>query len=78
MFKENYNSKPLFPYAIDYCMVFPKGLEKKHKVGAGSLVVEKDYLIYFKPNTPEDIKSRFIKDYAEYYKKQKTEGVYIG
>lgn len=76
MFEEKYNSKPLFPYAKDYCMVFPKGLEKNREVGAGSLVVEDDYLIYFKPDTPEDIKTRFIKDYAEHHKKKLESGTY--
>ena len=78
MFKDKYVTKPLFEYAMDYCMVFPKGLENKYNVGNGSLLVEKDYLIYFKPNTPEDIKEWFIKDYAEYYKKKKIEGIYDG
>lgn len=78
MFENNYNSKPMFPYASGYYAIFPKGLEKNRKVGAGSLIIEEDYLIYFKPDTPEDIKQRFIKDYAEYHRKQKAEGVYIG
>ena len=78
MFQNNYNSEPLFPYAINYCMVLPKGLEKNREIGAGSLVIEEDYLIYFKPDTPEDIKQRFIKDYAAYHKKQKESGVYVG
>ena len=77
MFEEKYNSTPLFPYAVNYCMVFPKGLEKNREIGAGSLVIEDDYLIYFKPNTPEDIKQRFIKDYAEYHKNKLKSDVYI-
>ena len=78
MFQNNYNSEPLFQYAMNFCMVFPRGLEKNREIGSGSLIIEDDYLIYFKPDTPEDIKQRFIKDYAEYHNKQKLEGVYIG
>lgn len=78
MFENKYRSESLFPYASGYYAIFPKGLEKNRKAGAGSLIIEDDYLIYFKPDTPEDIKQRFIKDYAEYHRKQKAEGVYIG
>ena len=60
-------------YAAEYCMVFPRGMEKEHKVGVGSLVIEEDYIIYFKAETPEDIKQRFIKDYAEYHRKELEE-----
>lgn len=68
-----YRTKPLFPYAENYYMIFPKGMEKGRKVGKGSIVVEEDYIIYFKPETPEDIKQRFIKDYAEYHRKELEE-----
>ena len=54
-------AKPLFEYAAKYCMVFPKGLEKNREIGQGSLVIEDDYLIYFRPETPENIKQRFQK-----------------
>ncbi len=74
MFIDNYHSKPLFEYATPYCMVFPKGLEKSREIGQGSLVIEDDYLIYFRPETPEDVKTRFIKDYAEYHKKRLESG----
>ena len=76
MFSDTYSSKPLFPYALGCCMVFPKGFEKNRDIGKGSLIVEEEYVIYFKENTPENIKLRFIKDYAEHYKKQKDSGVY--
>ena len=78
MFNNSYNTKPTFPYANGYYAIFPKGLEKNRKVGSGSLIIEEDYLIYFKPDTPENIKQRFVKDYAEYHKKQKEKGVYVG
>ncbi len=77
MLKDGYNPKSLFPYASGYYAIFPKGLEKNREIGQGSLVIEDDYLIYFKPDTPEDIKTRFIKDYAEYHKKELESEVYI-
>lgn len=64
---DSYRGKPLFPYASGYYMVFPAGF--KRDVGKGSIHETKDYIIYFKPDTPEDIKQRLIKDYAEYFEK---------
>jgi len=56
-------------------MIFPRGIENR-KVGNGSIVVEDDYIIYFEPTTPDDIKQRLIKDYAEYHKKELESGVF--
>ena len=78
MFANRYSSELLFPYAADFCMVFPKGLEKNRKVGKGSIVIEEDYIISFKENTPDEVKTRFIKDYAEYHKKEIESGNYYG
>lgn len=77
MFSDNYNVQPLFPYAHGYYAIFPKGLEKDREIGQGSLVIEDDYLIYFRPETPENIKQRFIKDYAQYHKEQKEKRIFI-
>ena len=70
-----YRSQSIFPYAEGYYGIFPRGIEDR-EVGEGSIVVEKEYVIYFRPNTPEEIKRRFIKDYAEYYAKEKELGYY--
>ena len=70
-----YRTEPLFPYAEDYYMIFPRGLENKN-VGEGSIVIEDEYIIYFKPETPEDVKNSLVKDYAEYYAKKKSAGLY--
>lgn len=72
MFSDKYPIKPLFPYAERYYWIFPRGMEGR-EVGGGSLHIEEDYIIYFKKNTPEDIKQRFIKDYKEYHLKKKEE-----
>lgn len=72
MFSDKYSSESLFPYAEGYYGVFPIIMEGRD-IGKGSLHIEKDYIIYFKENTPEDIKQRFIKDYKEYYVKKKEE-----
>ena len=65
-----YRTESLFPYADGYYGIFPRSQEHR-RIGEGSIVIEEDYIIYFKPETPEDIKNRFIKDYAEYHKSQK-------
>ena len=36
----------------------------------------KDYVICFDKDVTEDLKQRLIKDYAEYYAKEKASGVY--
>ena len=61
----NYPGKTLFPYATGYYAIFPAGF--KRDAGKGSIYETKDYIIYFKPNTPEDIKQRLINDYAKYF-----------
>ncbi len=69
-FDYKYTSNSMFPYATGYCGVFPKGLENR-RVGEGSLIIEEDYIIFVKSGTPDEIKDRFIKEYAEYYAKKK-------
>lgn len=70
-----YRTEPLFPYADGYYGIFPKSFENR-EIGEGSIVVENEYVIYFKPDTPDDIKQRLIKDYAEYYQKEKASGLF--
>lgn len=77
-----------WPYINGYAMVFPKGFEKSRKIGAGSIVVEEDYTIfveedytiYFTPDNPEDLKHRFVREYAEYHAQkmeERRQGIYI-
>lgn len=71
MFENKYPAELPFAYANEYCYgVIPKGILDDREPGKCIVHKEEDYIIYFKENTPEDIKQRFIKDYAEYYKKQ--------
>ena len=70
-----YPSKHIFSYADDYCGVFPRSFEKRDH-GKGSIEIADEYIIYFKPETPENIKQRFIKEYAEYNRKRKESGLY--
>lgn len=70
-----YRTESLFPYAEGYYAIFPRGLENK-KIGSGSIVIEEEYIIYFKANTPQKIKDRFTKDYADYYTQKKASGVF--
>lgn len=69
-----------WPYINGYAMVFPKGFEKNRKIGAGVIVVKEDYIIYFTPETLENLKQRFVKDYAEYHAQkmeERRQGLYI-
>ena len=47
-------------------MVLPVGLLGKFDVGEGEIVKGKDYLLYIKKGTYNEIKQRLIKEYAEY------------
>lgn len=71
-----YSTEPLFPYAEGYYAIFPRGLENR-KIGSGSVVIEKEYIIYFKVNTPQEIKDRLVKDYANYYAQKRASGVFF-
>lgn len=64
MLEDEYRSEPLFPYATGMFWIFPTGFRKDWD--KGSIHETKYYTIYFKEGTPEDIKQRVIKDYAEY------------
>lgn len=66
-YTDKYEGKLMFEYASDMYMVFPKEMLGRD-VGEGSLHIADDYIIFFKPGTPEDIKQKLIKEYAEYYK----------
>lgn len=55
-----YRSAPLFPYAEGYYGVFPRGLEDRYN-GVGTLVIEEGYLLYFKPDTPQDLNQRLCR-----------------
>ena len=70
-----YRTEPLFPYAEGYYAIFPRGLENR-KVGSGSIVIEKEYIIYFKADTPQEIKDRLVKDYADYHAAEKASGIF--
>ena len=72
-----YRTKPLFEYADGMYMIMQSGLpdrfypeepERKH--------ITNDYVICFMVDTPEDVKQKLIKDYAEYHKKEKESGLY--
>lgn len=63
MYEANYR----FAYA-EGCCVFPKGFIEKRRFKDCEIHSEADYDICFKQDTPEDIKQRFIKEYAEYHK----------
>lgn len=68
-----------WPYINKYAMAFPAGLEQSFEIGNCSVAYEKDYFIVFLPDTPEELKRRFVKDYAEYHAQKMEEqrrGIY--
>lgn len=72
-----YNPKPILPYADDYYGVLPPGLpENFYPKDPKQRHAEEDYVLCFNENVSEDMKQRIIKDYAEYYRKQKESGLY--
>lgn len=72
-----YRTKPLFPYADGLYSIMPKGLPEHFYPEEKSRVhIEEDYVICFDKNTSDDIKQQLIKDYAEYYKKEKESGIF--
>ena len=74
MYLNKYPAKLPFAYASEYLYgVMPKGILDDREPGKCIVHKEEDYTIYFKENTPKDIKQRFIKDYKEYYLKKKEE-----
>lgn len=73
-----YYTKNFFPYMESGSyMIMPAGLPDRFYPKEKSRIHEtEDYVICFKPDTPEEIKQRFIKEYAEWYKKELELGHY--
>ena len=66
-----------FPYAEKYYMILPVEFARNHERDGWDVIEQDDYSICFKPNTPDDIKERFVREYAEYYKKMREKGLLI-
>lgn len=71
-----YKREVLFPYAIGYYLIIPRGIEDKYSSKNGTLIKENEYAIFFKEDTPKEIIERFTKEYSEYYEKKKNEGIW--
>ena len=72
------NSKR-FDYANGCFQVFPVSFERRYN-GIGTIIKEKEYILYFPPETPTYLITRVAKDYAEYYenkKSQEEKGIFI-
>lgn len=61
-----YEVNDRFSYARGYFAFFPKGFNRA--LGDRTIHETDEYIIYFKKNTPKEIKQRVVKEYAEYYK----------
>jgi hypothetical protein len=58
-------------------MVFPAGFYDEKRVAGGSVdFFDEDYFVYFRPDTPDDMKQRVINDLKEYYAKEREKGYY--
>ena len=71
-----YQIKDPFEYASGYYGILPPGLPDRFYDSDGEKIFTEDYVICFKPDTPEEIKQRFIREYAEWYKKELELGHY--
>lgn len=73
-----YRTKPLFDYIHEgEYAILPPGLpDRFYPEEADMAYFTEAYVICFNKNITNDIKQRFIKDYAEYYAKEKELGYY--
>ncbi len=72
-----YHNEHPFPYAKDYYMILPKEFAKKHERGGWEVIEQDGYSICFRPNTPKNIKERFVREYAEYRLKMEEQGIWL-
>lgn len=72
-----YRTEPILPYA-NYCYsIMPSGLpEHFYPLEDDRKYVFEDYVICFDKGVSKELKQRIIKDYAEYYAKEKKLGIY--
>ena len=72
-----YRSEPLFPYIKGQYAIMPSGLPSRFYPTEESRVhKEKEYVICFDKDVPDEKKQRFIKEYADYYSKKKESGLF--
>lgn len=73
-----YPTKPIFDYMNwgEY-FIMPPGLpDRFYPTDKSKVYYTNDYVITFPVEISEEKKERFIRDYAEYYKKEKESGVF--
>ncbi len=71
-----YRTEPLFPYINGYLLaILPKTMKNIDKTNCSFVECENN-IVYFKIDTPEEIKTRFVKEYAEFLKSEKKLGRY--
>ena len=68
-----YEVNDRFSYARGYFAIFPKGFNRA--LGDGTIHETDEYIIYFKKNTPKEIKQRVVKEYGEYYNEYTKKGI---
>ena len=72
-----YNSKAPFPYIFGHYAIMPPGLpDRFYPEKEEDRYFTKHYVICFMGDVSKELKERFIKEYAEYYKKIRESGIY--
>ncbi len=72
-----YRKEPLFPYANHcFAIMLPNLPVRFYPTEEDRIYRTEEYVICFDKNTPDEMKERVIKDYAEYYEKQKQNGIW--
>ena len=72
-----YKTKPLFAYAEGMYSIMPPGLpDNFYPRDVNRIYKTEKYVICFNEGVLSDIKSRLIKDYTEYYNKEKSLGIF--
>ena len=72
-----YRTEPLLPYANHCYAIMPPGLSDRFYPEKNERVYKaNDYVICFDEGVSDEMKARIIKDYAEYYAKEKASGLY--
>lgn len=72
-----YPVKPIFPYIAGKYTIMPPGLPSRFYPTEESRIHKtSDYVICFDEGVSDEQKSRFIKEYSDYYAKEKASGIF--
>ena len=73
-----YSSKIPLPYIFGHYAIMPPGLpDRFYPEKDEDKYFTEHYVICFMGNVSKELKERFIKEYAEYFKKRREDGIYL-